>query len=154
MTDKKPAMDFNEAFKAFDPKSLFPFMNTQGVTAWFRRYNTDGLDPTAMMQTWQKRLDALARANEDAKTLYRLQIGHQFEIVDEMMAAATDSLKRLHMSGGAEAPAKNLKAYSEATDRAIALMQRLSDETLAAVAETQKRFADEVDAAVKDMRGE
>lgn len=153
MTDKKPAMDFNEAFKAFDPTSLFPFVKTQGMADWFRRHNIDDLDPAAMMRTWQKRLDALARPNEHAKSLYRLQIERQFQIFDEMTAAATDSMKRLDTSAGSDAPVNNLKVLSDATEKALVLMQRLSEETLAAVIETQKRFADEVDAAVKDLRG-
>ncbi|PZR90031.1 MAG: hypothetical protein DI537_19520 [Stutzerimonas stutzeri] len=153
MTDKKPAMDFTEAFKAFDPASLFPFMNAQGMADWFRRHNIDGLDPASMMRLWQQRLDALARANEHATSLYHLQIQRQFQILDEMTAAATESMKRLDTSTGSEAPANNLKILSEAADKALALMQRLSEETLAAVTGTQKRFADEVEAAVKDLRG-
>ena len=62
-------------------------------------------------------------------------------------------MKRLDTSTGSEAPANNLKILSEAADKALALMQRLSEETLAAVTGTQKRFADEVEAAVKDLRG-
>ena len=82
MTDKKPTMDFNEALKAFDPTSLFPFMNSQGMADWFRRQNVDCLDPASMLKMWQKRLDALASANEHARSLYRLQIERQFQIFD------------------------------------------------------------------------
>ena len=153
MTDKKPTMDFNEALKAFDPTSLFPFSNSQGMADWFRRQNVDCLDPASMLKMWQKRLDALASANEHARSLYRLQIERQFQIFDEMTAAATDSMKRLDTSVRSEASGNNIKVLSNAADKALALMQRLSEESLVAMTETQKRFAVEVDAAIKDLRG-
>lgn len=153
MTDKKPAMDFNEALKAFDPTFLFRFMNSQGMADSFRRQNVDGLDPALMLKMWQKRLDALASANEHARSLYRLQIERQFRIFDEITAAATDSMKRFDTSVRSEASGNNIKVLSDAVDKAVALMQRLSEESLVAMTETQKRFAGEVDAAVKDLRG-
>ena len=153
MTDKKPTMDFNEALKAFDPTFLFPFMNSQGMADSFRRQNVDGLDPAWMLKMWQKRLDAMASANEHARSLYRLQIERQFQIFDEMTAAATDSMKRLDTSVRSEASGNNIKVLSDAADKALALMQRLSEESLVAMTETQKRFAGEVDAAIKDLRG-
>lgn len=152
MTNKKPALDFNEAFKALDPKSMFPFLNADHFGDWFRLRGFDSLDPATMTKFYQNRLEALARANDEAKTVYRLQLERQFSIFDEIMSAAKESLKQIDVSGGTDAPKNILKVYSEASDKAIALMQRLSKETLAAVQEAQKRVADQVDAAIKDIR--
>lgn len=95
----------------------------------------------------------LASTNEHARSLFRLQIERQFRIFDEMTAAATDSMKRFDTSVRCEASGNNIKVHSDAVDKAVALMQRLSGEPLVAMTETQKRFAGEVDAAVKDLRG-
>lgn len=152
MSDKKPAMDFNEAFKAFDPKSMFPFLAVDRLDDWSRLQGFDSLDPAAMANVHQGRLQALAQANEQAMALYRLQVERQSRIFDAIMSAARENLKRLDASGGAQAPKSMVKVYSDAMDRAVALMQRLSEETLAAALEAHERISDQVDAAADDLR--
>lgn len=54
------------------------------------------------------------------------------------MSAAKESLKQFDVSGGTDAPENIMNIHSEASDKAITLMQRLSQETQAAVQEAQK----------------
>ena len=87
MTDKKTTPNFENAFKAIDPKTLFPFFNSDVFGEWFRSQGFDDLNPITIMQMHQDRLTALAQANEAAMSFYRVQLERQAKLFDGVIRA-------------------------------------------------------------------
>lgn len=152
MTDKKTTPNFENAFKAIDPKTLFPFFNSDVFGEWFRSQGFDDLNPITIMQMHRDRLTALAQANEAAMSFYRVQLERQAKLFDGVIRATWAGLEKSDLSGSAEATKQNLEHYKAATDKAVELMRRYSEETATAAQNAYQKVSAEIEASVRDHR--
>ena len=148
MTDKNPITDFSQAFKAIDPKTLFPFFNSDRFGEWFKSQGFESLDPATIMKVHQDRLQAMARANEQAMSLYRNQLERQAKLFDDVIRETWASLEKTKTSGSSDATRNNLAVYAAAAEKAVALMQQYSEATQAAAEDAFKKLSVDMAAVV------
>lgn len=152
MADKKANIDFNKAFQAIDPKTLFPFFNGDLFGEWFKSQGFANLDAETILKVQQSRLQALARANEHATGVYRAHLERQAKLFDDVVRDTWASLEKTDMSGSSEATNRNLDLYKAATEKAVALMQQYSEATQAAAQAAYQKLAADLGSTIKDIR--
>lgn len=144
--------DYSDVFRSYEFAFSNNFLKNNPFAKWIDALGLKGFDMDKLLRDNQHRLDALTRANQEAAAAYRTQIERQGEIIDAVLKAAAESALMLDMSATSEAASKNRETYSKAIETATTLMQRLSEETVAANQAAYQKIAKEVEAAIRTFQ--
>lgn len=150
MTAKNP-FDVTSMFSMFDPEDVKKVFDPTKMFAAFETPQKTPFDMTGLFDTNRKNLEAMVEANKAAAGAYKDLLDKQMDVFGQLTSAAQEHVSKLGDMTGPDALSQQSKAYSEAVETAMGLMQQLAENARAANEEAYGAIKDQVVSAVEEL---
>ena len=118
---------YDKALFPFDAEKIAEMFKMPDMTKMFEGYKMPGFDPSAMMDTQKKNMEALMAANQAAAAGYQDFFKKQMMIFEETMSAAQEQMSHIGEPMNADSAGKQAELYKAAMEKALANMTELAE---------------------------
>ena len=118
---------FEKGMFPFDAEKMAEMFKMPDMNKMFEGFKMPGFDPSSMMESQKKNMEALVAANQAAVAGYQDFFKKQMAIFEETMAAAQTQMASMGDSMSADGAAKQADIYKAAFEKALANMTELAE---------------------------
>lgn len=118
---------FEKGMFPFDAEKMAEMFKMPDMNKMFEGFKMPGFDPSSMMESQKKNMEALVAANQAAVAGYQDFFKKQMAIFEETMAAAQTQMASMGDSMSADGAAKQADVYKVAFEKALANMTELAE---------------------------